>query len=451
MRKLLLAGAAMVASAGMAQAQTQLVTAPKADAGGAVSYANPQPDLAPGQVAVRLNGRLAFYYGMAANGDIHNGNNKLTTEAMKSYIRLYPGFDGMAANGLRYGVMAEIRQDNGAASNRLPGSADGMAGTHMYWRRAYGYIGMDSIGRLQFGMGDGPISSMGQIGQFGNIGTGTFCGDSATVFNIAGSRWPFLGCSGNVYSTNKLVYYSPQFAGFDFGFGYEPGTNTSGGAQNCSSANFNAGLCDWQATSNQSEGYRRRKNLLDMAVRYRGTFNNVAIAAVGGYLVSGHVQRSVNDNGIYDVQPYDGMSVGYGGMTISFAGFTIGGALQGGANDGVSLRPIGGRDSFSWVVGATYQTGPVQFGVTYYESEAAGNWLRADQRTESYKAGTSRTRTDRGFEAAINYNIAPGLRATVEYVWADSYQAKADLNSYRAGTQSGLTNQMLIGGFQLSW
>jgi hypothetical protein len=440
MRKLLLVGAAMVASAGVAQAQTQLVTNPVPGAGGAAPFANAQPEPAPGQIAVRLNGRLAFYYGFAANGDIHAGAHKLSTEGMKSYIRLYPGFDGVAANGLRYGVMSEIRQDNGAASNRLPGSSDGMAGTHMYWRRAYGYIGMPDYGRIQFGMGDGPVSAMGQIGQFGNIGTGTFCGDVATVYNMASSRWPFLGCSGNIYSTNKLVYYSPQFAGFDFGLGYEPGTNVSGGAANCTTANAGTGSCDWTSTSTDSNAVRRRRNMLDAAIRYRGTFNNVAIAAVGGYLSSGRVRDPYTS-----FQKWDGLSVGYGGMTVSFAGFTIGGALQGGANDGVSLRPVDGRDSFSWVVGATYQTGPMQVGVTYYESKAAGEWRYTSP------SSVSRTRHDRAFEAAFNYNIAPGLRATVEYIWADSWQRGADLNAYRGGRQSGLTNQTLVGGFQLSW
>ena len=28
-----------------------------------------------------------------------------------SYLRLYPGFDGVATNGLRYGASAEIRQN----------------------------------------------------------------------------------------------------------------------------------------------------------------------------------------------------------------------------------------------------------------------------------------------------------------------------------------------------
>ena len=37
------------------------------------------------------------------------------------------------------------------------------------------------------------------------------------------ASWPF-GDVGNLYSTNKIVYVSPQFYGVDFGVSYEPNT-----------------------------------------------------------------------------------------------------------------------------------------------------------------------------------------------------------------------------------
>ena len=38
--------------------------------------------------------------------------NKQSNYTIASYTRLYPGFDGVAANGLKYGASFEIRQDN---------------------------------------------------------------------------------------------------------------------------------------------------------------------------------------------------------------------------------------------------------------------------------------------------------------------------------------------------
>lgn len=435
MRKFLLAGAAILA-AGAAQAQTTLNTSPAAP-GTTGPFANAQPAPAPGQVAVRLNGAFRWYFAVAANGDAHHDGEKLTTTGMKSYIRLYPGFDGVAANGLRYGVAAEIRQDNEAGTSATPGSiaTNGPRG-RMYWRRADAYIGGDSWGQVRFGSNDGPITSMGGIGHFYNVGTGNWCGD-APVFNHTGAGgWAFLSCSGQIYGTNKLQYRSPQWNGFDFGLAWEPGTGGLQASNEC--ATTGAG-CDMLSTTTSTD-YRRRRNTMDVAVRYRGTHGGVGIAAVGGYMGGGHVRDTTNTQAAVD-----GMSVGYGGMTLSYAGFTIGGALQGGENNGTSLKNSRARDQFSWVVGATYTTGPVQFGVTYHETRRQGTWAVTDS------SSVSRTRRDRAFEAAINYGIAPGLSATIEYLWGDSHHRNKDIITQRSGLQDTVTTQMLVSGISLRW
>ncbi len=49
--------------------------------------------------------------------------NKQSNYTITSYTRLYPGFDGVAANGLKYGASLEIRQDNNSgAGNGVYGS-----------------------------------------------------------------------------------------------------------------------------------------------------------------------------------------------------------------------------------------------------------------------------------------------------------------------------------------
>jgi len=84
----------------------------------------------PGTVVVRLNGRFRFYAAGIWDKDAENnasgtatglvganglgtatGGNKLNTYGFGEYARLYPGFDGIAANGLKYGASLEIRQD----------------------------------------------------------------------------------------------------------------------------------------------------------------------------------------------------------------------------------------------------------------------------------------------------------------------------------------------------
>jgi hypothetical protein len=148
----------------------------------------------PGSVVVRLNGRFRFYaYGMfdkdaennaagtssgtvGANGiGTATGGNKLATYTFGEYARLYPGFDGIAANGLKYGASLEIRQDqNSGAGGGSFGSisAQNRARGGLYFRREWGYLGTDQLGTFRFGSIDQP-SSLYMTGNFEN-GTATF-------------------------------------------------------------------------------------------------------------------------------------------------------------------------------------------------------------------------------------------------------------------------------------
>ena len=54
-----------------------------------------------GQMAIRLNGSLRFYYTYVTNGNTANSTGKSSAVTSQTYIRLYPGFDAVAANGLK--------------------------------------------------------------------------------------------------------------------------------------------------------------------------------------------------------------------------------------------------------------------------------------------------------------------------------------------------------------
>ena len=83
----------------------------------------------PGTVVIHLHGRVEFL----ASDSYSTGNNlpagtkssgssvaggatvlpgaKINPVAIGSYMRLYPGVDGMATNGLRYGAQIELREN----------------------------------------------------------------------------------------------------------------------------------------------------------------------------------------------------------------------------------------------------------------------------------------------------------------------------------------------------
>ncbi len=87
------------------------------------------------------------------------GYNKIANYGFGDYARLYPGFDGVAANGLKYGASLEIRQDNTAgAGGGVYGSVSQTSRTRneLYFRREWGYVGTDRFGTVRVGSADRP-------------------------------------------------------------------------------------------------------------------------------------------------------------------------------------------------------------------------------------------------------------------------------------------------------
>ena len=306
MRKLLLATvAALGASVGVATE----------------AYAQAFPT--PGTVTVRLNGRFRFYGAVMSDKNADNnasgtatgnvnaagqgtatGTNKQANYTFGNYARLYPGFDGVAANGLKYGASLEIRQDNGsgAGGGSFGGiSSQNRARSALYFRREWGYIGTDQLGTIRLGSTDQP-SSLYMTGNFENFNDGGLNGDVIAMASGALTvTWPFADV-GNYYTTTKAIYLSPQLYGFDFGVSYEPNSgnvvlgsgcgtgsgvgtnfvNPAGSFTQAAGANgqsVSGPGCDRLSSSPSNAESGRRRNTVDALLRYRGTFGAFGIAA----------------------------------------------------------------------------------------------------------------------------------------------------------------------------
>jgi len=164
MRKLLLATVAVLG--GLTGAATLAGAQVITDVTGAAATADTAGQTAapaPGTITVRLNGRFRAYaaYTTDRGTDV---NGKQVGYAFGNYARLYPGFDGVAANGLKYGASLEIRQDNGGADARTGGALGSISGRNqfrstLYFRREYGYVGVDQFGTVRVGSSDPPAAS----------------------------------------------------------------------------------------------------------------------------------------------------------------------------------------------------------------------------------------------------------------------------------------------------
>ncbi|HUA77843.1 MAG TPA: porin [Acetobacteraceae bacterium] len=464
MRKLLLGAAAAfgatAALAGGAYAQTMPAPAmPKPPANtsytGMGSLGAPPSSVmnipasgmaAPNSFVVHLNGRLNWYAGVEGSSADNLGGFKSDPYQFQGYIRLYPGFDAVAANGLQYGVAAEIRMPGSGGGGGHAGTSPGSTSSAetLYWRRAYGYVGTPDVGTLRFGMGDG-IMSLFQTGTFEGFNDGAWNGDVEDFIpSSAIAVYPFSDV-GAYYTADRVVYLSPVFSGFQFGASFTPNSNNLWNG-NCSSA---ALACNSTSAAPVAGVTARYRNMVDIGATYTGTFGPVGMQLGGGYLAS----QTVNYNGVPAAggARYIGYSFGQFGATLTYAGFTVGGNFVYG-NDGgdFSEQAAGGVDEIAYMLGAQYAAGPFVFGGSYFHTNFDGGWT-------NITTGVARTETDQGIAAGGTYAIAPGMALYLSYLYGLRHQIGWDFytgsenTAATPGVGNNTTAQVFALGTVLKW
>ena len=497
MRKFLLAGVAALAAAA--------VPAPPAAAQTA-GYDDGQSAPSQGQVTVRLNGRFRFYadvmptdsartsnfaapaaaattaIGSATGNTSNAGFNRLDNYGFQDYVRLYPGFDGIAANGLRYGASIEIRQENNFGSgNGVYGPAGAQVRFQggLYVQREWGYLGADRYGTLRFGSTDDP-NSLYLTGTLENFDAGGLNGD--LPFALPGAvqvTWPFADANfnANSYSSDKAVYLSPQYDGFDFGASFEPSTSTTGG--------INAGDCGptaapgqyiasgnsvatpgCAALSSTSTGdYTRRRDTYEALLRYRGVFEGVyGVAATASYQGSGRVHDSGIAGSAADPKhfPEDDLSVADFGLAVTYAGVVVGANYQFGRYGGQGgaygdLISKGQPNSSALLLGASYTVGPLVFGAHYLRSFTEGDNQTATSRSLLGAPYTGPViggqRFEEGAAAGGTYALAPGVATYLSYAWGQRRQNGFDfLNDVSNSPNNNKVDSSVLGvGTSFSW
>ncbi|CAH2602950.1 Porin [Rhodovastum atsumiense] len=439
MRTILLAGVAVLGvvpvtlSPARAQLQTQYPYTPPTGAtpvstpgaGTAVPTYTTNPPLAPSNVTVRLAGRLTTVFAAASDSGRNNpslNGSKTASYQFYEYARLYPSFDAVAANGLKFGAFLEIRQDNAVAAGGAAGgtsiSASNNARGALYFRRETGYFGTDQLGFLRFGATDQP-TSLFITGTSENFNAGGWNGDTAFFSGNTIPTWPFEDV-GNLFTTTKLVYVSPKFSDVvDFGISYEPNTGACPVAQTG---------CDALSSSPTASDAARRRNTIDAVLRARSAIGPVGIAATLGTIQSGNVQY--NGTTTPSVGPYDGLSIIDVGLQATYGGFAVGGHfLSGRVNGQWALVPSAGRDAVAYVVGGSYAFGPAIVGVQVFNYQSAGAWT-------PQRVGVARSRNEYGIAAGGTLTVAPGAYLFLSYLYGHRHQAGVDLLTGATGVSS---------------
>jgi len=447
MRKVLLTTAAVVGAAislgGVANAQQVAYPAPPyGEAGPTFGESSAPPTTAsssevsgmtaPNSFVVHLNGRINWYAGVAGSSASEFDGYKLNPQSFVGYVRLYPGFNATAANGLKYGFVGEIRMpgSNQTTGGATPGSTS--SGQTLWWHTAYGYVGSDEFGDFRFGQGPNATALWQGNYTTESFNDGGWDGDvPALVPGVVQPVFPFAD-DDPLWTGDKIVYLSPNFSGFQFGASYEPNTANLWDTPGCSTASAGCnGLIAGPTTLGTGSGAGRFQNMVDIAGNYSGTFNGVGVGALAAYVGSSAVR---NNSGL-PVQQYYGYSVGVFGASLSYAGFTLAGNVNFGQMNGDwGLQPKGGVDEVAWIAGLQYAEGPYVIGASYFKTNMAGNWTGANA-----LVGVARTENDLGFAAGGTYQLAPGIALYLSYLYGQRHQ---DGWNFNAGTPSSL----VVGG-----
>ncbi len=360
---------------------------------------------APGTVTVTLRTQLWSDIGYGSDSGSRNttaaGTSKSQGFQVQEYLRLYPRMDGVAANGLQYGAAAQIRQNSGANG--------GTAGNTLFVRNAASYIGLPTVGKLYVGQASGALAAF-MVGTLEGIDVnGGWNGDAPDFLNGNTQLGWLQPEDGGTYTTNKIVYISPKFAGFDFGASFEPSYATA--IDQCGTV-ANVGCAN---ASSVPGGVQTRKNTFDVGARYTGSFGPAALVVEGGYWGSGVVGNSTT------AQAFKGISLIDAGAQVSAYGFLVGIHYDGGTISGNGYQPMraGTKHEEAFIGGVQYTTGTVTGGVQLISQVSAGNFVSA----AGYKGGLKET----GVAIGGAWDYASGASAYATLLYGHKHQNNIDL------------------------
>ncbi len=453
----------------------------------------------PGTIVIRLNGRVETDFG-AVFTSADTGRNMVTPAGQPSYnavsvpngyklnplgigayVRLYPGFDGVTSNGLRYGAAVELRQNFGAAdrpyaaTNSTGGSAlspsSNSSTQTVFVRRAFGYAATDKAGLLRFGTTDGVIGLFDPCiftSQCYDAGQGQFNGGSIQAFgptNPVGIPFVWLAQAGAEYDNAKIVYLSPQLYGFDLGVQYAPNMGNIYSEGSLGVGCTQAGPTCIAASSGNDP--TRWLNQVAVGLRYMHNFGAVDFKTYGFYEAAGKESltttgySSVNAarlgslggsalyrNGAAGVAagsgtlPYDNLSFYKAGVALTAFNITAAADYIGGAvNEQLNMRPTGGASMNAVVTGLTYANGPltagIEVGLVYDQGDARLTGI-TQRRQEEFEVGGA-------------YKVAPGFQVAASYQYTYRYQGGFNFNTGALGVTQAAKGQGVILSTIFTW
>ena len=403
--------------------------------------AQPAMPPAPGSFSAHLHGYFQFSLGGFGSSLNETGAGLGPVLAVPE-LHLRPGIDAMSGNNIAYGARAELlspySSQGGGKTGKTGASASSVRAIAL--NRAYGYIGTASLGTLRLGQTDSAFTLLqtGVIEAFGDGGQWTLQGGAAAALprGAAPVSTIIYADQPALYATPKLVYLSPDFNGVSFVAGFEPNANGIKQGYAPGAAGTPVSPAAYPPAQPGNAGYRR-KNTVDAAVRYRQTTDALFYKLSIGVLHGTPAQNPAA--GLH--LSYNPLNVYQAGAQVSYAGLTLGANIKAGqVEDGYALQPKGARDALSYILGATYQIGPVILGGSYFNAQTAGAYFPGNT------GHVARTLSEYGAAVGGNYIFNDHLSLFTQYMYGHRHQpGNPELTNGNAQVQ------LIMTGAAYSW
>lgn len=335
--------------------------------------------------------------------------------------------DAKLANGLAYGAQIALNM-NSAEGRQFTQRRSSLPRNTVSIDEAWIYVRHPTFGEVRFGDEDGPVGGLMNAGWITGFGTGGVFG-AWEQFATRAANNRTMTAPGGIGDNSKIVYLSPQFAGFDFGASFSPNLG-EGGSSGCPN-DIASASCDraWAFRGASGSGITAaggsigaRRNEFQLSARYRGNFSGVGVQASVGYLGSA-AARDITNAGA-SARTMRGLDVWMFGAQASYMGVTVGAAYTTGAFNwfwGNLIR--GSRNAQQVTAGITYTMGPVTVGGNIvsglFEGTARSAFDPATGAVNALAAGAAGTAMQRrwGWGLGMNYRLAPGLDLIAEYAY----------------------------------
>jgi len=360
MRKILLGTTAVAGFALFAVSTAQAQQAPTVSVGGYVdfSYGNINDDADKN---------------LSSGVSVSQSDFRVDTEVVVNVL-------GKAANGLTYGARIEFEMDAVGV---------GSAGTAFNTDEVWMFASSPTLGTIRLGDTDSAAGIM-QVRPSRYTG---FNGARVNWTVQGGTRYTFAGMNDGA-DNSKVVYMSPEFAGFDFGVSFAP--NGGEGEREI------RGLGISEAGAVTAAGLQRggidRENEITAALRYRGQLGAVGIAA-GAAMSTASAPSNTRTAPIAAASQTDDPTAYSVGLSLTFAGLTVGGEYTWGSYNGVGPGNTGTTkgfdDSNHWLLGASYTIQGITLTANYGEGTQDRGGALADHTSTIIGVGAS-------------YTLAPG-------------------------------------------